>query len=119
MASFGPSPICSSVDLLEGRKSLQRDLDRLTQWAKVNGMRFHKAKCWILPLNHSNPRQCCSLGEKWLESCLAERTWDCWSTEAEHDPTACAPVAKKANGILACISHSVASRTTAVTVPVC
>ncbi|KAK4825951.1 hypothetical protein QYF61_003469 [Mycteria americana] len=65
-------------------------------------LRFKKVKCQVLHLGHSKPMQRYILGEEWLEKCLVEKDLG---------------VAKKANGILACIRNSVASRTREVIVP--
>ena len=108
------------ADVLEGRKVLQRDLDRLDQWVnEPSCMRFNKEKCWVLCLAHNKPTQRYRLWGRVAGKLPGGKgPWGCRLIDpCLNMSQQCAQVAKVGNSTLACVRNSVASRTRAVIDP--
>ncbi|KAJ7405410.1 hypothetical protein WISP_139829 [Willisornis vidua] len=88
-----------TVDVLEGRKALQRDLGRLNRCAEVN-CQIQQDECQVLHFSHYNPMQCYRLGEGWLENGLVENYPGMLIDSLMNVRQLCAQVAKKASWLV-------------------
>uniref|UniRef100_A0A8C3BR72 Reverse transcriptase domain-containing protein n=1 Tax=Cairina moschata TaxID=8855 RepID=A0A8C3BR72_CAIMO len=102
--------LAGMADTPEGCAAIQRDLEQLQRWAGRNQMRFNKSKCRVLHLGRNNLKYQYRLGDDLLERSSEEKDLGVLVEDRLTVSQHCALVAKRANGILACIKRSVASR---------
>jgi len=101
--------LSGAVDTLEGKDAIQRDLERLERWARVNLMKFNQANCKYPGLHPQQRGQqvkgFCPSALLWQEptwspacssgALSAGQTWSCWSRAGgghSSDPRAGTPL---------------------------
>ena len=98
------------TDTPGGCAAIQRDVDSLESWVERNMMRVSKSKCMALHLGRNNSIHEYRFEADLLERSSAEKNLDVLVDNRLATSQQCALVAKKANGILGCITKCVASR---------
>jgi len=109
--------LCGGVDMLEGRDAIQRDLDRLERWARLNLIKFNKARCKTPHMGWGNPEHKYRLGREWIESSSEEKNLRVLIDEKLNMTRQHVLAAQAASCILGCIKRSMARRSREVILP--
>jgi len=97
------------VDTKESRAAIQRDLDRLEEWADKSLMKFNK-KGKVLHLGQNNPRQEYVLGATQLESSFAKKDLGILVDAKLTMNLQSALAAMMGKGVVSCITQNISSR---------
>ncbi|PKU45149.1 rna-directed dna polymerase from mobile element jockey-like [Limosa lapponica baueri] len=117
MVNFPLKILCGEVDTSEGRATLQKDLDKLEEWANKNLIKVNKYKCKVLHLGKHNPGVKHMLGSTRLGSSSVEKDLGVLVDNKLNMSGQCAAAAKKAKGMLGCINKGITSRDKEVIIP--
>ncbi|PKU46338.1 pol- hypothetical protein [Limosa lapponica baueri] len=98
--------LCGTINILEGRDAIQRDLDRFERWVCANVMKFNQAKCKVLHLGHSNPNHRYKLGREWTERSPEEKDLGVLVDEKLNDVHLWSPQHRKVMDLLEQIQRS-------------
>ncbi|KAJ7412803.1 rna-directed dna polymerase from mobile element jockey-like [Willisornis vidua] len=98
--------ISVAVDTREGKDAIQRDMDKLENWAHEHLMKFNKFKCKVLYLDWGNSRHEYRQGEEVLENRHEEKVLGDLMDKNLDMIQQCVLTAQRAKCILSCTKSS-------------